>query len=61
MPKFQRANRLPYGQLSSPSYNPAKCAASNPKGMICAASLNSEDAPALAFFLEDVKVGAQMK
>jgi tRNA-binding EMAP/Myf-like protein len=33
------------------------------QGMICAASLenNSDDAPAIATFLEDVKIGARLK
>jgi hypothetical protein len=29
--------------------------------MICAASLTEEDTPALASFLEDVKIGARLK
>jgi hypothetical protein len=31
------------------------------QGMICAASLTEEDSPAIATFLEDVKVGARLK
>ena len=31
------------------------------QGMICAASLTQEDVPAIATFLEDVKIGARLK
>lgn len=31
------------------------------QGMICAASLGDEDSPAIATFLEDVKIGARLK
>jgi methionyl-tRNA synthetase len=31
------------------------------QGMICAASLGEEDTPAIATFLEEVKVGARLR
>jgi methionyl-tRNA synthetase len=42
---------------------PRKMRGLESQGMICAASLenNSDDAPALATFLEDVKIGARLK
>ncbi len=40
---------------------PRKMRGLESQGMICAASLNEEDTPALASFLEDVKVGARLK
>ena len=40
---------------------PRKMRGLESQGMICAASLNEEDTPALAAFIEDVKVGARLK
>ncbi len=41
---------------------PRKMRGLESQGMICAASLeNSDDTPALASFLEDVKIGARLK
>lgn len=40
---------------------PRKMRGLESQGMICAASLNEEDSPALASFLEDVKIGARLK
>ena len=40
---------------------PAKMMGLESQGMICAASLTEDDTPALATFLEDVKVGARLK
>ena len=40
---------------------PRKMRGLESQGMICAASLNEEDTPALATFLEDVKIGARLK
>lgn len=40
---------------------PRKMRGLESQGMICAASLAEEDTPALATFLEDVKVGARLK
>lgn len=40
---------------------PRKMRGLESQGMICAASLNEEDTPALASFLEDVKIGARLK
>lgn len=40
---------------------PRKMRGLESQGMICAASLTEEDTPALATFLEDVKVGARLK
>ncbi|MEP7212154.1 MAG: methionine--tRNA ligase [Acidobacteriota bacterium] len=40
---------------------PRKMRGLESQGMICAASLGEEDTPALASFLEDVKVGARLK
>jgi methionyl-tRNA synthetase len=40
---------------------PRKMRGLESQGMICAASLNEEDNPAIATFLEDVKVGARLK
>ena len=40
---------------------PRKMRGLESQGMVCAASLNEEDTPALAAFLEDVKVGARLK
>ncbi|HEX8196208.1 MAG TPA: methionine--tRNA ligase [Pyrinomonadaceae bacterium] len=40
---------------------PRKMRGLESQGMVCAASLNEEDTPALAAFLEDVKIGARLK
>ena len=40
---------------------PRKMRGLESQGMICAASLTDEDVPALATFIEDVKVGARLK
>ncbi|HEV8591238.1 MAG TPA: methionine--tRNA ligase subunit beta, partial [Pyrinomonadaceae bacterium] len=40
---------------------PRKMRGLESQGMICAASLTEEDTPAVATFLEDVKVGARLK
>lgn len=40
---------------------PRKMRGLESQGMICAASLTEEDSPALATFLEDVKVGARLR
>jgi methionyl-tRNA synthetase len=40
---------------------PRKMRGLESQGMICAASLNEEDTPAVATFLEDVKIGARLK
>jgi len=40
---------------------PRKMRGLESQGMICAASLTEEDSPAIATFLEDVKVGARLK
>jgi methionyl-tRNA synthetase len=40
---------------------PRKMRGLESQGMICAASLGKEDSPAIATFLEDVKVGARLK
>lgn len=40
---------------------PRKMRGLESQGMICAASLKEEDTPAIATFLEDVKVGARLK
>ncbi len=40
---------------------PRKMRGLESQGMICAASLTEEDMPALAAFLEDVKIGARLK
>ncbi len=40
---------------------PRKMRGLESQGMICAASLTEEDTPAIATFLEDVKVGAKLK
>ena len=40
---------------------PRKMRGLESQGMICAASLSEEDTPAIATFLEDVKVGARLK
>jgi len=40
---------------------PRKMRGLESQGMICAASLTEEDAPVLASFLEDVKIGARLK
>jgi methionyl-tRNA synthetase len=40
---------------------PRKMRGLESQGMICAASLTEEDTPALASFLEDVKVGSRLK
>lgn len=40
---------------------PRKMRGLESQGMICAASLTEEDTPAIATFLEDVKVGARLK
>mgnify|MGYP000253431835 CR=1 FL=1 len=40
---------------------PRKSRGLESQGMICAASLTEEDTPALATFLEDVKIGARLK
>jgi methionyl-tRNA synthetase len=40
---------------------PRKMRGLESQGMICAASLNEEDAPAIATFLEDVKIGARLR
>lgn len=40
---------------------PRKMRGLESQGMICAASLTEEDSPALATFLEDVKIGARLK
>ncbi|MGQ0540822.1 MAG: methionine--tRNA ligase [Blastocatellia bacterium] len=40
---------------------PRKMRGLESQGMICAASLAEEDSPALATFLEDVKIGARLK
>jgi methionyl-tRNA synthetase len=40
---------------------PRKMRGLESQGMICAASLGDEDTPAIATFLEDVKVGARLK
>jgi methionyl-tRNA synthetase len=40
---------------------PRKMRGLESQGMICAASLTEEDTPALATFLEDVKIGARLK
>ncbi|MFN0279581.1 MAG: methionine--tRNA ligase subunit beta [Pyrinomonadaceae bacterium] len=40
---------------------PRKMRGLESQGMICAASLNEEDTPAIATFLEDVTVGARLK
>lgn len=40
---------------------PRKMRGLESQGMICAASLNEEDTPAIATFLEDVKIGARLK
>jgi len=40
---------------------PRKMRGLESQGMICAASLTEEDTPALASFLEDVKIGARLK
>ena len=40
---------------------PRKMRGLESQGMICAASLNEEDTPALATFLEEVKIGARLK
>jgi methionyl-tRNA synthetase len=40
---------------------PRKMRGLESQGMVCAASLTEEDTPALAAFLEDVKIGARLK
>ncbi len=40
---------------------PRKMRGLESQGMICAASLSEEDSPAIATFLEDVKIGARLK
>ena len=40
---------------------PRKMRGLESQGMICAASLGEEDTPAIATFLEDVKIGARLK
>jgi methionyl-tRNA synthetase len=40
---------------------PRKMRGLESQGMICAASLNEEDSPAIATFIEDVKIGARLK
>jgi methionyl-tRNA synthetase len=40
---------------------PRKMRGLESQGMICAASLNEEDTPAIATFVEDVKIGAKLK
>jgi methionyl-tRNA synthetase len=40
---------------------PRKMRGLESQGMICAASLGEDDTPAIATFLEDVKVGARLK
>jgi methionyl-tRNA synthetase len=40
---------------------PRKMRGLESEGMVCAASLTEEDTPALAAFLEDVKIGARLK
>jgi methionyl-tRNA synthetase len=40
---------------------PRKMRGLESQGMICAASLGEDDTPALATFLEDVKIGARLK
>jgi len=40
---------------------PRKMRGLESQGMICAASLSEEDTPAIATFLEDVKIGARLK
>jgi methionyl-tRNA synthetase len=40
---------------------PRKMRGLESQGMICAASLEEEDTPAIATFLEDVKIGARLK
>jgi methionyl-tRNA synthetase len=40
---------------------PRKMRGLESQGMICAASLAEEDTPAIATFLEDVKIGARLK
>ena len=40
---------------------PRKMRGLESQGMICAASLNEEDTPAIATFLEDVKIGSRLK
>src|SRR5207248_6424524 len=40
---------------------PRKMRGLESQGMICAASLTDEDTPAIATFLEDVKIGARLK
>ena len=40
---------------------PRKMRGLESQGMICAASLTEEDSPAIATFLEDVKIGARLK
>ena len=40
---------------------PRKMRGLESQGMICAASLNEDDNPAIATFLEDVKIGARLK
>jgi methionyl-tRNA synthetase len=40
---------------------PRKMRGLESQGMICAASLTEEDTPAIATFLEDVKIGARLK
>jgi methionyl-tRNA synthetase len=41
--------------------NPRKMRGLESQGMICAASLTEDDNPAIATFLEDVKIGARLK
>ena len=40
---------------------PRKMRGLESQGMICAASLGEDDTPAIATFIEDVKVGARLK
>jgi methionyl-tRNA synthetase len=40
---------------------PRKMRGLESQGMICAASLTDEDTPAIATFLEDVKIGARLR
>lgn len=40
---------------------PRKMRGLESQGMICAASLTEDDTPAVATFLEDVKIGARLK
>ena len=40
---------------------PRKMRGLESQGMICAASLTEEDTPAIATFIEDVKIGARLK